>query len=170
MDIAALDSKYLRFGFTGSRTLLEELTDPFVEVTVTLDRVRTPTKLVLWRHDDTGIAIWAEMHDVAERIEVGVLNFAATSRTEQSLPDGYWETAETFPAKPFSGQFSISKLAVDESGYLCESGLVVTPNEGEDLFIVADAFPCHIAVLGLDGLNSNSRAEYNLSSYKRVDW
>jgi hypothetical protein len=170
MTNAASDPKYLAFGYVGARSLRDELGDSFVEITVKLSRIRTPTKLVLWRSDGTGLAIWSEMHELAEMDEVGVLRFMPTTRVEEILEDGDRETIETFAANAFAGQHSLSKLVVEDSGYTLETGFVVTPEIGGDLFIVADAFPCHIAVIGLQDLISSSKAEYNLSRYKRVDW
>jgi len=170
MNEPSSSSTYLGFGFAGLSSLHEEICRPFTEMTVTLDRVRTPTELVLWRKDDTGLKIRSKMHDLAEKVEVGILQFATTTRTNEIEPDGYWETAERFSAKVFDGPNSISKLVVDESGYSCESGILVTSISGKELVVVADVFPCHIAVLGIEGLSSASKPEYGMARYRRIDW
>jgi hypothetical protein len=35
--------------------------------------------VTLWRSDGTGLRLYSQMHDVAERREVGVLNFEQVS-------------------------------------------------------------------------------------------
>jgi hypothetical protein len=170
MESSNASSKHLSLSSTDLPSLRDEICKPFIEVSVSLDRVRTPTLVVLWRQDNTGLAIWSEMHDVAEKIEVGVLKFEKVTRTSDKNVDGFWQTEESFSTALFAEQNSLTKLVISESGYICESGFVVRSTTGEEITVVADAFPCHVAVLGIDELKSASKPEYELASYERLAW
>jgi hypothetical protein len=88
--------------------------------------------VTLWRPDETGLLIHSDMLDVAERREVGVLQF---SRVDEA------ETQEIVIEAPsvFRENMSVSKLAIEESGMECESGIILRSSSGDEIVIVAGA-------------------------------
>ena len=82
------------------------------------------------------------MRDVAERREVGVLQFSRIYETE---------TQEIVIGAPsaFRENLSIFKLVIQESGVQCESGLILQANSGDEIVIVAGVQPYSIAVRGI---------------------
>jgi hypothetical protein len=101
------------------------------------------------------------MHDVAERVEVGVLNFepVCTPAPDETMVD---------VALAFQGEVAVSKLVVFESGASAESGVVLRASNGKEMVIVAGVFPYSIAVLGMGSMPHIFEPEYQLDRYKRV--
>jgi len=101
------------------------------------------------------------MHDVAERREVGVLNFEQVSEPMRD------ETiADAAPA--FQGEITASKLIIRESGASAESGVVLKAGNGEEIVIVAGAHPYQLAVLGVLSLPDMFYPEYPIDRYLRA--
>lgn len=100
------------------------------------------------------------MHDVAERIEYGVLEFDswAVDGAEEvtiDLPDDLWEGS------------TASKLMVNDGGVVCESGLVVRGARGSELIVVAGAYPYTLAV-SVAGAFGPFEPELPVDKYDRV--
>jgi hypothetical protein len=70
---------YLRFHWSEPTALSAELIKPIAQISLQLDIHGRPMNATLWRTDGTGLRIQAEMHDVAERREVGTLKFSYVS-------------------------------------------------------------------------------------------
>jgi hypothetical protein len=102
------------------------------------------------------------MHDVAERSEVGVLNFElvlACSATETML-----EISPSFSEGPVA-----SKLVIHEANTTAESGLAIMASDGNEIIVVASAGPCHLAVAGVfSSIPHLFEPEYPLDQYVRV--
>jgi hypothetical protein len=100
------------------------------------------------------------MHDVAERREVGVLNFERVSAPQ---PD------ETIAAVTlaFLGEIAVSKLVIHESGTTAESGVILRAH-GEEIVIVAGVYPYSLAVLGVVSMPHIFHPEYKIDRYTRV--
>jgi hypothetical protein len=77
---------YLSFHWSEPTALSAELIKPIAQISLQLDTHGRPMNATLWRTDGTGLRIQAEMHDVAERREVGVLKFSC-----QCKLGGLWQ-------------------------------------------------------------------------------
>jgi hypothetical protein len=153
--------KYLSFGWAGPTPLVAELRRPITQVSLEFPIPNTgPTFVTLWRSPEAGLRLYTHMHDVAERIEVGVLNFEAVSKRR---PDD--RIAEI--ASAFQSDIVASKLVIDESGTSAESGLILRAINGEEMLIVAGAYPYSLAVFGLPPMPHIFEPEYEIDRYTR---
>src|SRR5258708_7393986 len=120
-----------------------------------------PRFVTLWRSDETGLRLYTEMHDVAERREVGVLNFelVSTPRPGETITD-------VGPA--FQGEIVVSKLIIHESGTSAESGAILKAGNGNEIVIVAGAYPYSLAVRGVLPTLNIFHPEYPIDRYLRV--
>lgn len=102
-----------------------------------------------------------DMHDVADRTEVGVLNFEQVSshRPDERIAD---------VASAFQSEIAVSKLIIHESGTSAESGLILKARNGDEIVIVAGAYPYSLAVLGLPPMPHIFEPEYEIGHYTRV--
>jgi hypothetical protein len=65
----------LRFGWQEQKSLTDELAQPIARLSLEFAFHGRPVYVTLWRPDGTGLLVHSDMHDLAERIEVGVLQF-----------------------------------------------------------------------------------------------
>lgn len=125
----------------------------------------SPICLTLWRSDGTGVEVVSEMHDVAERREVGVLRFSLVSA---SLSSANVVDLDSH----FNSKIVPSKLIVHESGTNVESGIVLKSRDNSDeILILPSAKPCCLAIRGI--LSSTPHIyepEYSIDNYARVSF
>jgi hypothetical protein len=98
------------------------------------------------------------MHDVAERIEVGVLEFSWAR-------DVHEKRVFVSLGERFAEINSVLKLVIEESSVFAESGVVVSARSGEEIVIVAGAGPFTLAVKGIEDCGSFD-PEYELADYR----
>ena len=100
----------LLFAWAGPTPLAAELRKPIKQISVEFVIPNSgPRFVTLWRPDETGLRLFTEMHDVAERREVGVLHF------EQVFALGPSEVITDLPSV-FQGENVVFKLVIHESG------------------------------------------------------
>jgi hypothetical protein len=68
----------------------------------------------------------------------------------------------------FRETLSIFKLAIEESGVQCESGLILQANSGDEIVIVAGVQPYSIAVRGITWPAYTFEPEYPMEQYSRI--
>jgi len=151
---------YLSFGWTGPGLLAAELSRPLKQISIEFV-INRPRFITLWRSDGTGLRLYTDMHDVAERREVGVLN---VNRVSTPQPD---EVLATVPPA-FESEIIVFKLLIRESGVEAESGVVFTTQAGDEIVVVAGAYPYSLAVQGVSSLPHVFEPEYPLDQYLRV--
>ncbi len=152
----------LLFQWAGPTSLAAELSKPIKQVSVKCHIPNNgPMFATLWRSDGTGLRLCSQMHDVAERREVGVLNFEQVSEPE---PD---ETIADV-ASAFQGEIAVSKLIIHESGTSAESGVILKADNGDEIVVVASAAPYFLAVRGVMSMPHIFEPEYQLDRYTRV--
>jgi hypothetical protein len=152
----------LPFVWAEATPLAAELSKPIRQVSVDLVVPHNgPRFVTLWRSDKTGLRPYTEMHDVAERKEVGVRTFE-----EVSAPRPHEMTAEV--ALPFQGEIVVSKLIIHESGRSAESGVILRAGNSDEIVIVAGAYPYSLAVGGVPSLHDIFKPEYPIDRYLRV--
>ena len=120
-----------------------------------------PHLLTLWRPDGSGLRVHAEMRQISERMEIGVLSFErfnSPSGSEVMLPI----------ASGFDQQVDAFKLVVHESGVTAESGILLRAQNGSEITIVAGAFPLTIAVDGVVQRPHIFEPEYPMKEYERL--
>jgi hypothetical protein len=153
---------HLSFVWAGPTPLAVELSKPIKQISIGLGvTISAPNFITLWRSDGTGLRMFSQMHDVAERIEVGVLNFEQVSAPQ---PD---ETIADV-ASAFQGEIAVSKLIIHESGTTAESGVILKAGNGEEIVIVAGVYPYSLAVLGVASMPHIFHPEYKIDRYIRV--
>jgi hypothetical protein len=116
--------------------------------------------VTLWRSDGTGLRTFSQMHDVAERREVGVLNF---ERVSAPRPD-----ERVVDVASFQNEIVVSKLIIHESGTTAESGVMLKARNGDEIVMVAGAYPYSLAVLGVVSMPHIFEPEYSMDLYTRV--
>lgn len=148
------------FVWTELKPLNDELGIPIDSISVEFLQ-RWPQRVTLWRSDGTGIRIHSEMVDLAERLEVGVLHFDCV--VSPSANEVFAEIAATF-----GNGLTVSKLVIVESDASLESGIVLAAGSGEEIVVVAHAFPCNLAIRGVPSITEIFEPEYPLNRYTRV--
>jgi hypothetical protein len=151
----------LSFVWTGQTSLATELGKPLKEISVEFEPHGWPMFATLWRQDGTGLRLFSQMHDVAERREVGVLQFEYVSSPKNN--ESSVDIAATFNCR-----ITPYKLVVHESGVSAESGVVLTANDGTEIVIVASSNPYFLAVGGILSVPHIFEPEYPIDRYKRV--
>jgi hypothetical protein len=150
----------LLFRWEEPNSLTDELHVPIKEVFLEFSPHGWPMFLTFWRFDETGLRVHSEMHDVAERTEVGVLSFSRVS----TPPDG---RATAVAASAFNREITAFKLVIEESDTMVESGLVLKANSDE-IVIVASSYPYMLAVSGVLSAPHIFEPEYPIDRYTRV--
>jgi hypothetical protein len=151
----------LAYGWEGSHPLAVEVTKPITHVSVYFDEHSRPMDITLWRADGSGLTIFSEMHDIADRVEIGILRFEQTKSLQGNrvvLPI----------ALEFRQRIDAFKLTVHESGVLAESGIVLRAQCNREITIVAAAMPCFIAIKGVVEQPNIFEPEYPIENYERV--
>jgi hypothetical protein len=151
----------ISFGWKETEALVNELRQPIKRLSIE----STGGKLVyitLWRPDETGLLVHSDMQDVAERREVGILQF---SRVHEVEPQ---ESVIEAPVA-FRERLSVHKLIIRESGVECESGVVLQADTGEAITILAGVAPCSMAVQGVTWPGYIFQPEYPLEQYLRIE-
>jgi len=152
----------LLFVWAGPTPLAAELSKPIKRISVEFVIPNSgPRFVTLWRPDETGLRLFTEMHDVAERIEVGVLHF------EQVFALGPNEIIADLPSV-FHGENVVSKLVIHESGTSAESGVVIKARNGDEIVAVAGVYPYSLAVRGALSIPHMFEPEYELDDYMRA--
>lgn len=148
----------LEYSWCESASLLTQLVVPVERASIRTAAHGRPITLTLWRHDGTGLRIRARMHDIADRIEIGVLDF--------SLADSA-DADETFVDLPssFSGPIQVSRLIIIEAGMTAESGVVLETSDGNRIVVTAGANPYTLAVKGVVDTPHVFEPEYPLNRY-----
>ncbi len=151
----------LSFGWQKQESLSEELAQPIARLSLEFAFHGRPVYATLWRPDGTGLLVHSDMHDLAERIEVGVLQFGRVF-----APEAQEIIVETPSA--FRDRLLVIKLTIEESGTRSESGIVLQAKSGAEILIVAGAQPYSIAVRGVEWPDSTFEPEYELDRYQRT--
>lgn len=151
----------LLFVWADATPLAAELSKPIERLSLDLRIPNVgPNSATLWRSDGTGLRLFTEMHDVAVRTEVGVLNFERVSAPRPG---------ETFvDVESFQDRIIASKLLIHESGTSAESGVVLKASSGDEIVIVAGAYPYSLAVLGVALIPRLFEPEYPIDLYTHV--
>jgi hypothetical protein len=101
------------------------------------------------------------MHDVAERTEIGLLEFEYVSSPQDS------ETVVDLPSA-FNGPISVFKLVIHASGTSVESGVVLKASDDREIVVVAGVFPYCLALKGVLPSPYTFKPEYELDQYSRI--
>jgi len=153
----------LTFGWDGPGPLDVEMTKPIAQVSIyTFGSVRmSPHSLTLWRPDGSGLRIYSEMREVAERIEIGVLCF-----THVKSPS---EDEETLTIGPeFNQQNDAFKLLIHDEGVTAESGILLRARNGNEIAVLVGSFPLTIAIKGVIQRPHIFQPEYPMERLERL--
>ena len=154
---------------TPSMTIVERsgdqtdagLTQGIRRVSIQADPNGLPFAVTLWHNSTAGTRIESAMHDLAERIEVGILS--ATRVDAPAEKDVFIEVPSEF-----SGHLKLTKLMIDVQSRRLESGIVLTSQSGRELVVVAGAYPYSLAIHGLGDAHHRFEPEYPLDNYLRL--
>jgi hypothetical protein len=111
----------------------------------------------LWLTSGEGFRLSSRMHDLADGIQVGVLQVEPVVHplADEASADLPWS---------FRNGGSIAKLVIEQSGFRAESGLLLH-SEGHDIMIVSAAFPYHLCIGGVDTPPQEVTPEYSFIRY-----
>lgn len=160
-----LTGEYLSFAWQETESLAAKLQMPITRMSVWIEpHHNRPVSATLWHPDGTGLRVQSVMHDIAERIEVGVLDFTLTRKAEIE------ERTVALPKGMEGGPLSVEKLSIREAGITAESGVALSSGNGDDeLIIVAGVYPYTLAIRGIGEIPHIFEPEYSLEKYARVD-
>lgn len=121
-----------------------------------------PISVTFWAEQGFGVRFESVMHDLTDRTEIGVLS---TKLVTAPLAD---EQGVIVP-KEFNQNISLAKLTIETNSVRVESGVVLTGSGGQEILIVAGAYPFTLAILGLGDVPHRFEPEYPVSEYK-IHW
>jgi hypothetical protein len=149
------------FGWGETESLGSELAKPISSLSIESTNGRL-VYVTLWRPDGTGLLVHSEMHDVAERREVGILQFGRVHEIEPQ------ESVVEVPAA-FRQHLSVKKFVIRESEVDCASGVVFQAYSGEEIIILAGVAIYSLAVHGVTWPGYTFQPEYSLEQYSRIE-
>ena len=147
--------------FSTDTPLTEILNHPVCRISLFEDSYGKCANLTLWHSNDRGLCVFSRMHDVAERLEVGVLNFRSVTTID--------EGAISVDFEPLLVPYRGCKLVVEEAETRLESGLKLYFQNGQDLLILPADFPLFLAVSGSCIQDRYTTSEYPLKDYEAVE-
>lgn len=151
-----------RYKWGLANPLAAEVSKPIRGISIeSFGPLNMPHFLTLWRPDGSGLRVHAEMRQIAERMEIGVLCFEhlkSPSGSEVMLPID----------SEFHQQVDAFKLVIHESGVTAESGILMRVRNGSEIAIVAGAFPFTIAVKGVVEQPHIFEPEYPMEDFERL--
>lgn len=149
----------LTFGWKGIAPS-DLLDKTFTRISVVQTMHVNPLEVIIWMSLGSGLRIRSRMHDVAERVEIGVLEFSQAIRPDWS---SYLETVEL--TREFQEKVSVGKLMLEYERTRIECGLTFEGNKGGRVIIVPSDYP---GALAIEGTNLRFRfgPEYPLGQYK----
>ncbi len=100
------------------------------------------------------------MHDVAEKLEVGVMNFTSVEVIDQ--------TSRVFDFDPSLKVKAGYKLLLREVEIALESGLKLEFEAGTELIVCPAAFPCFLAISGNCLPEIRTVPEYKSEAYEAI--
>jgi hypothetical protein len=139
--------------------LADEFARGFKSISVERLAHGRPIAIFLWHADSEGLKVQSVMHDVAERFEVGALEFSRITGTVS-------EVSEFDLPGEFGVGLKASKLVLSTDGVTVESGIVLQGNRGNEMVLVAGAQPYTIAIKA-PSVVEEFDPEYPLSKYSR---
>lgn len=152
---------YLRFHWSEPTALSAELMKPIAQISLQLDTHGRPMNATLWRTDGSGLRIQSKMHDVAERKEVGVLEFSYVS-----FPSEHEKIVDV--RSRVGPELVVSKLIIHESGTSAESGIAIKSTLGHEILIAVGAMPYSLAVSGVLKGPHIFEPEYPIDRYQNI--
>lgn len=154
---------YLSFGWKEQNSLAAELARPLKRISVEFAFHGRPVYVTLWRTDGTGLLVHSDMHDLADRREVGVLQFSYVF-----APETQETIIEISPV--FDAELLVSKLIIQESGAEAESGIILRAVNREEIVIVAGVNPYSVAICGVPLPECTFEPEYKLEQYSCISF
>src|SRR3954463_15510225 len=117
----------------------DEFARGFKRVSIKRAARNLPYAVVLWHLAGEGLKVQSVMHDIAERLEVGALEFSRITETVS-------ETSEFDLSDEFGIGLNASKLVLSIDGATIESGVVLQGTRGNEILLVAGVSPYTIAI------------------------
>jgi hypothetical protein len=146
--------------FASEVELSEVLNRPLIGVSISEDVHGKCEVLTFWHGAHDGTSVFSQMHDVAEKLEVGFLNFKHVCAADVNTRSIRFESG----LEPVFAQC----LTIREREVTIESGLRMGFSNQTQLIVVPADFPCFLSVTG-DLISSNlTRSEYPLDQYSSV--
>lgn len=149
----------IKFCVNLSVRLSDEFNKGFTRISINRLPHGHPSAIFLWHADGTGLMIRSEMHDIAERFEVGALIFSHAVATDSNAP------LIDLPEE-FSFDLKASKLVLSDQSVSAESGILLKGDHGGEIVILAGALPYALTVKAPFIIEA-FEPEYDLSSYLR---
>ena len=146
--------------YIGNVALPDFLKQLVQSVSLVKDKHGRCESLTLWPASGDGLRMISQMHDVAERREVGVLSFSFINR-----PDTGAVIVDFDPALEITFAY---KLVMHDSGFELESGLKLKFGDARELLILPADFPFFLSVSGSAMPEETSTPEYSIEAYQAV--
>lgn len=157
----------ITFGWLGSDLLRTRLSEGIKSASIYLvGFLKRPTSVILWGGDGLGLKIKAEMFDIAERQERGILSFSEVKSSDVESID----LLEVKIPKIFASDLMCAKLIANELNTTLESGVLFESSDNQKIIIVAGMAPYTLAIHGLIEIPHIFEPEYELHDYKRVEF
>jgi len=157
-----------RFSFAWQEkdSLAEQLARGIESISISVAFSEKPIAVTLWRGDGSGLRIRSKMHEIAERCEVGVLEFSKIWTSAHS------EMKISLPVS-FRDHLNLRKMTIIERGIVAGSGVLFESHNKEEIVVIAGAYPHTLAIripsLAVMPTLPAFEPEYPMESYQSVD-
>lgn len=146
----------ISFVWEGKGDLHKALYSPIQRASLTMLMDR-PSALFLWHADGSYLRIANQMHDLANRVEVGSLAFGDKGPSDKA----------EFEVDICVNPLRVEKLILLERNVCVESGVAIELAATRELIVVPGAYPYTLAVDGLFEGPHAFEPEYQMSRYRR---
>jgi len=152
--------KRLNFSATGIESIFEELHKPIVGISTQKIASDVIIALIFWHQDGTGVRCRSNMHDVAPRIELGVLDFAKIRSNRDKECEGFLDGG-----LPSFDTLEVLLMTIEAGGVVAESGMVLR-SASSRIMVACGAAPYSLAVYDSRFPDRDFLPEYKISEYK----
>jgi hypothetical protein len=155
----------LLFSWQENGSLAEQLARGMESISISLISNEKLIAITLWHGDGSGLRIRSKMHNIAERFEVGVLEFS-------TIPVSTYDEIKVILPGSFRGDLKLKKMIIVDSGIIAEAGVLFEGSDMAEIVVVAGADPYTLAVRLPPLVAAPSlpafQPEYPIALYKRV--
>lgn len=153
------------FEWKGAEALKTVLEVPFHRVSMQLynGRPDIPVHVSFWRSNGSWLTVCSSMHDISDRLEVGILTFEMGTTEPTNEP-----AVVDMKPSPFV-PVDIKKLIIRDEDVVAESGIRLSSKDGKVITIAAGGFPYSLAIAGVrDEIANIFTTEYEIGKYEVV--
>lgn len=153
--------KSIEFSSAEIESIAEELKKSVSRISMQKIAGGAMVGLILWRPDGAGLCFRSKMHDIAPRVELGVLDFSKIGSEKEKGLEGFLD-GRVLPFDPLE----VFVMSVETEGVIVESGVLFRFADG-CVSVFCGASPYTLVFNDSRFRVNNFNTEYQLSEYSR---